>query len=192
MQIRPKHCVYAGALALALIGFALDRALRSGPRDVSAAEIQPKPQDKPPSAAAAAAPAGSRQNNRDDAAAPSSGSASRWLRELPEVPEARDLFAPANLFPAASDGDADGANGKDNDPIAEFIGAHRLNGTFHDGRTSCAVVNGRVVRPGQVMDGFRLTSVDSFRATFREGHREAVLLMNVEDAWREPTAPQTK
>lgn len=191
MQSRRKTYIYVGTLALAVVGFLVDRALQSGPQDAAAREVQPKAHDKPPQTPLAAR--ATQQNTADSGTpAPSPDSASRWLRELPEVTEVRDPFASTNLFPPDAEATAEEAGGKARDPIADFITTHRLSATFRDDRSACAVVDGRVLRPGQQLDGFRLITVDPFRATFRQGNRQAVLPMLTAEQAEENNAAETR
>jgi len=171
MQKRRKTYVYGGVLALALLVLIIDRATRTAPKDVSAAEVPPP--DKA-SASVAPQPTAPRVPEKDTPSAPPL-LAARWLRDLPDVPEVRDLFAPSNLLPPQTQPAEDAPHAPRKDTAAAFARNHRLSATFRDGRSACAVVDGRVLRPGHELDGFRLISVDSFRATFVQGNLEAVL-----------------
>jgi hypothetical protein len=167
-----RTCVLAGIFVLALIALIVDRWMTGGPESASAEEVE-RPASrtetrKPPDVAAPRAA-------RADAAVVEPPSSVGWLNGLPDAPDVRDLFAPAK---ASAKAEADGAEDGTADPVAGFVASHRLEATFQDGAVGCAVVDGRVVRRGQGVDGFRLVSVDAFRAVFRRGGNEAILTMN--------------
>jgi hypothetical protein len=61
------------------------------------------------------------------------------------------------------------------DEVALFIGGHQLTAVVIDPRGSYAVVNDRLLIPGQSLDGFRLVSVGNRSAVFEQGTRRAVL-----------------
>ena len=165
MRNRRKTYIYGGILALAVLALLIDRVMRTAPQGVSAAEV---PSPTPARASAAARPPAPDVPQKTAAPALPS-TAARWLHDLPDVPEVRDLFAPSNLFPPRSEAPESETDVKHKDPVAEFVASHRLSATFRDGQSACAVVDGRVLRPGHELDGFRLVNVDSFRATFVQG-----------------------
>jgi hypothetical protein len=173
MRNRRKAYIYGGILALAVLVLLIDRAMRTAPQDVSAAEVPPPATAKDAAAAAARQPTPEVSLKTAAPALPSA--AARWLHDLPDVPEVRDLFAPSNLFPPRTEARESETDVKHKDPVAEFVASHRLSATFRDGRSACAVVDGRVLRPGHELNGFRLVGVDSFRATFVQGSLQAVL-----------------
>ncbi|MGB9626319.1 MAG: hypothetical protein ACPMAQ_15815 [Phycisphaerae bacterium] len=173
MRNRRKAYIYGGILALAVLALLIDRAMYTAPQGVSAAEVPPSTPAKASAADAARPPAPDAPRRTAAPALPNA--AARWLHDLPDVPEVRDLFAPSNLFPPRSEAPEAETDVKHKDPVAEFVASHRLSATFRDGRSTCAVVDGRVLRPGHQLDGFRLVSVDSFRATFVQGSLQAVL-----------------
>jgi hypothetical protein len=61
------------------------------------------------------------------------------------------------------------------DEVALFVGGHQLTAVVIDPRGSYAVVNDRLLIPGQSLDGFRLVSVGNRSAVFEQGARRAVL-----------------
>ena len=173
MQAERRTYALAAVLVVAVIVLIVDRAMKSGPESASAIEItRPIPEaggrKLPPAAAPGAGGPAAKSSEP--------GSAGEdWLRRLPDEPEVRDLFRSLTARP-----EADGSAAHDTpDPVERFCAAHRLEATFQDGGVGCAVVNGRVVRGGQNIGGFRLVAVDAFRAVFRRGRLEAVLTMDV-------------
>ncbi len=58
---------------------------------------------------------------------------------------------------------------------AAFVRAHRLTAVVIDGRESYAVVDERLLVPGQYVDGFRLVSVGDRSAIFERDGRRIIL-----------------
>lgn len=59
--------------------------------------------------------------------------------------------------------------------IAEFRSVHKLMGVTIRGDVSWALVDDRLVRLGETVDGFELSSVEHYRASFVKGETRIVL-----------------
>ncbi|HOW72017.1 MAG TPA: hypothetical protein PKY77_15565 [Phycisphaerae bacterium] len=176
-----KKYIYGTIFGLACIGFVVDRIIGPGPEEAGARETAAGPAKAAAPAPAATAAGGTKspsaQSEAMAAPEPTSPAAQR-IRDLPEIAEARDLFRPTATEPALSETEQAREQNAELDEVAAFVAAHRLEGTFNDGRLRMAMVNGRTLRPGQVLDGFRLDKVEPYRAIFRNRDREAVLTMS--------------
>ncbi|MBP7933282.1 MAG: hypothetical protein KA354_01425 [Phycisphaerae bacterium] len=176
-----KKYIYGTIFGLACIGFAVDRIIGPGPEEAGAREAAAGPAKAAAPSSAATAAGGTKSppapSEAAAAAEPISPAAQR-IRNLPEITEVRDLFRPTATEPALSETEQAREQDAELDEVAAFVTAHRLEGTFNDGRNRMAMVNGRALRPGQVLDGFRLEKVEPYRAVFRNRDREAVLTMS--------------
>ncbi len=68
--------------------------------------------------------------------------------------------------------------------MATFEQTHRLEGTFIQGTDKWALVDGRILRIGDRLDGFELRAVERYRAIFAQGTQSMAL--------RLPSAGETK
>ncbi len=180
MPARRKTLLYAGGLGLAIVGLIVDRALRQAPASASGEPTRP-----PAGPAAAPPPSAGRT---DVTPTPWRSRAGDWLRQLPDVPEVRDVFDANSLGESDPERTAAGENGGPADPVAAFVASHHLGATFRDRENAYAIVNGRIVRIGQTVDGFRLITIDSFRATFTNGRAVAVLALSAANPAVSPDA----
>jgi hypothetical protein len=91
----------------------------------------------------------------------------------PEVNEvdARDPFTLTGSWQASPAADAPPAP----DEAAVFAKAHPLVAVVVDGRQSCALVNDRVLAPGDRIDGYTLVSVGPKSAVFERQGKQIVL-----------------
>lgn len=175
-----KKYIYGAILGLAGIGFVVDRIIGPGPEAAGANEPaveSPKTPAPSPSVAPAAGNNSPSTRNETPVAPEPLSPAAQGIKRLPEIAEVRDLFRPVALESASSEVEQARRQEAEVDVAAAFIAGHRLEGTYRDGTTRVAMVNGRPLRPGQVLGGFRLERVDSFQAVFRKDGREAVLTM---------------
>lgn len=188
MSSRNKYYVYGAVLGIAVIVLVADRAMRQAPAPAEASDSAAATPQRP-TPARTTSPPSSAAPMAEKASAHVDGSIkSQWLRDLPEVPEVRDLFAMARSKPPETDEQASGQEGRENDPdpSVSFADAHRLHATFQDGRVSYAVIDGRMIQVGQSIDGFRLESVSAYQATFCAGKHKAILSLSSSNSTPDP------
>ncbi len=170
-----KKLVYGLLLAAAVTGLLIDRLHpRRGPAsaraDAASATAAPTPSSAtdrgPPLAAVfekpleSPLPAGSRPGFRDGFA----------------VTDAIRRACEPQAAPNAGDGE-DGRPGAP-EPVAAaelFRAAHRLRGTVLRGGQARALIDERLLAPGDELDGFRLERVEDYRAVFTRGRERVVL-----------------
>jgi hypothetical protein len=176
MALTKERKVYLGLLAAGLAALTVDR-LTGGPEKARAydesAYVVPR------AGGPAVAPAKSPQSSEWTGG----GALATRLQELTdrdpgrEGSGGRDLFrvptawatAPANPSPTT----APVANPAGSP--AEFEKAHRLTAVILSERQSHAIIDGRMIKPGQTLDGFTLLTVTQDAAIFRSRLGTAVL-----------------
>jgi hypothetical protein len=174
MALTKERKIYVGLLAVGMAALAVDR-LTSGPATAQAEDASAYVITRPD--APAATNSTSVAPSAGGTMTPGGGLAAR-LRELAPQPNvapgasARDLFrAPASWAAPA----------QTTQPVArepgpaDFEKSHRLTAVLLQGRQAHAVVDGRMVAPGQAIDGYTLISVTQDMAVFRSKLGTAVL-----------------
>ena len=176
MRLSRKHKLYVGIMALAAAALLTDRLLlqpgQTGPAQAQAAAV---PTARPAGRAAdqAASPAGTAAaaTSVSDRLAAASGSVSRDFAAL------RDVFQPSASWLAVLQGGKSGpAQGAP--PAEVFRQRRRLSAVMVDTDGGLAVVDRRLVKVGEQIDGFELISVAAKSATFAApdgAHVELVL-----------------
>jgi hypothetical protein len=175
-----KKYIYGAIFGVACVGFMIDRMIGPGPEEAGAKETTTGSSKAPapsPSANTADGSKPSAVRNETSVAPEPVSPAAQGIKRLPEITQVRDLFRPMAAETAPSEAEQVRRQETEADVVAAFVAAYRLQGTFHDGAVRVAMVNGRTLRPGQVIGGFRLEQVETFRVVFRKDGREAVLAM---------------
>ena len=170
-----KKVVYGLLLAAAVTGLLIDRLHpRSGPASARADAVtagavpppSPARDGGPPLAAIFEKPLESGPPADPPSAFRDGFAVTDAVRRACEPQEARD--------PGGGEGGQAGAA----EPVAAaeaFRAAHRLRGTVLRGGQARALVDDRLLTPGDELDGFRLERIEDYRAVFVRG-RERVIL----------------
>jgi|SRR5581483_10432434 len=165
MKVTKEQKVYVGVLLIGLVAFGLDRTIFT-PSSAEAADsssdlLVSKPS---PGAHPAAAPKAAVQSNANPI--------SHKLTELSESlhvsgEQTKDAFEPSLTWQGKTAGGA----------VADTRGfeqTHHLNGVMV-GRFPAAMIDGKLVAVGQVLDGYKLVSVTHGAATFQSGETQVTL-----------------
>ncbi len=168
MKLSKKYTAYATILGLAVTAYGIDCAF-FGPKPAEAVAVAA---DEPVgvSASDTVAPAA------EPHIAPAPGVADQ-LRTLSgngniELPKLRNAFSPSSKWIAEKQPEA----ALPREQFAEsFRHAHRVVAIMTDKKGARAIVDDRLLRVGQSIDGFQLTSVDHRSACF-SGHGVQVIL----------------
>jgi hypothetical protein len=83
--------------------------------------------------------------------------------------QGRDAFAFSGSWGATPGPQAVGG------PVGEFIRRHRLTAVAVDGQTAHALIDDRMMVPGQQLDGFTLVSIQEDHVVFASDQRQFVL-----------------
>lgn len=187
MKLTKTHKVYAAVLGLAVAAFAADRfVLSPAPEQAADAAADYRPAAAP--AAAARSHAAARPTTIPTTApavavaaeeSSTSGLAARMqavagAKQLAAAPVA-DAFKPDNSWVpevvVAKPVEAAKPTGPSAETLAakEFAQGHQLTGVMNTRGGGVAVINGKMLRPGQTIDGFRLVSVKARSAQLRRG-----------------------
>ena len=177
MKMTKERKIYLAMLVIGLVALVLDR-LTSSPQNARAEDASSfvvERTDKSASSGGSTVATGAEHT----AVGPDLSVRLRALGERMRLDShSRDLFrAPASWAPktavmplATTAPVADPGS-----PAGEFERSHRLTAVLLSGRQRHAVVDGKMVRPGQAIDGFMLISVTHDTAVFRSGAATAVL-----------------
>ncbi len=172
MALNKERKVLLGLLGSAGLILAIDQFLLgppSGAEAHSAAATGPTNTPSSPASQAAAPAAPSSRELPADVA-------ERWNDRVDAALSESTLDTDLNPFAEASSRSAElGAPGLL--AIEQFVGSHQLSLVMLSGETSMAMVNGKPVRIGDEVAGYRLISVDSRSATFKAGELTARLLL---------------
>lgn len=170
-----KTLTYA-SLAVAAAAFLVDRIFLGEPTAVQA--------DVPvvESTTSAAPTNGNRSATERRAAqppGPPAPSAMTYLSRLPDAPDVpRDAFVPSAAllqhYHRIEEATRQEKQGQDSNAPGSprlFVDTHRLQATFIGTEGMMAIVDGRIVRVGDEMDGFKIVRITADTAEFqREGH----------------------
>jgi hypothetical protein len=176
--------VSGGVLALAVVAFAVDRFVLDGGTPPAEAETAEQLVVKP-AAPAAPSQAGASVTSATAATAttPKGVSLASRLAALAEARRfqaaaADDAFRPsgewlAAAFPPPPAPKAEQAKAKPAAPVAPkldhagaFVRSHTLDAVMKNKGGGMAIINGKLYRPGQYVDGFKLTKVGLKDARF--------------------------
>jgi hypothetical protein len=97
----------------------------------------------------------------------------RLQANLPAFPRMRDAFTPSPAWIANTDKEEAGPSER----AIKFQGAHRLRAILDMRGQKQAIVDDSLVKVGQSLDGFELTSVDNLHAIFVDRDTQAVLTL---------------
>jgi biotin carboxyl carrier protein len=156
MKLNTQKVVYLGILGLAAVAFAADRWV-FGPAAASAQPVG--------AGVAHAAPKIVAAGPSQDALAGLASLSSRLTKAAGEdgvnLDQVKDVFRPSAVWAVKQVETAKGASLAD-----EFREKHQLLAVMSGTRGGIAIINGKTVRKGQTIDGFRLTSVREKSAVF--------------------------
>ena len=169
MKVTKQQKLFAGLLVLGLVALVLDRCVFTP----SSAEASDQASDlliakNPQTKAESPAPA-----HKATATAPAGNPVALKLTELSEsmhLPGAavKDAFCPAPTW-SGTGAPTGGAE------IRSFEQTHTLIGVMSSGGSAAAMVDGKLVRVGQSIDGYKLVSVSKGKAVFQSGEVTATL-----------------
>ncbi len=109
------------------------------------------------------------------ASTPSPTVARRLTQVKTDIRSLRDAFiSPQSVATSAADSVDESATEK-------FVAAHQLQGVLRSTKGHAAIVDGRIVRVGQAIDGFSLKRVDRRSATFMQGDLRVVLALQSDE-----------
>ena len=177
MKLTRERKIYLAMLVVGLAALTLDR-LTSTPQSARAEDASTfvvERTDKPAPSGAPALAFGTEHS----AVGPDLSVRLRAIGERMGLESpSRDLFrAPASWAPrtAANPVPTTAPMADPFSPAGEFERSHRLTAVLLSDRQRHAVVDGKMVKPGQAIDGFMLISVTHDTAVFRAGAATAVL-----------------
>lgn len=166
---RKKVVFYALLMLAAVVGLLVDR-LRFSPASAKGENVAPAPVPSPVSP--------DRASEGEEIGGPVIASLFRAVTGGPEETSDdpnRDAFAVSpdmeehyGHTPArrATDGTGDGSTTEETVDIGTFIERHRLQATSVQKNRAWALIDGRVLRMGDNLDGFTLRRIDHYRVTF--------------------------
>ena len=172
-----KRWIYVGVLALAAIAFVVDRVFLGEPESASA--------DEPLPLATKAKVARDPLTEPEEPVGPIDPTLDR-LEQLPEAVPERDVFSLSGAFLARQkELEEEAAKATEAqeiqkiDPAETFAKQHTLQTTLLGPDLSMAMIDGKVVRVGDTLDGFRLVQINSYRVKFRHGVSGAVVVLSL-------------
>jgi hypothetical protein len=162
-----KQMIYAGAVAVAAAGFVVDRALRNAPSPAAAA----------PATAAGQAGEPDKPAARGTATPAVEDPSLAYLEKMSEGWAGRDIFAPTAAMLARHDDHPVQETKQETvpDPAEAFAAGHHLEATFTGSPGTMVMVNGKLLRQGDSIGGFRLVRIDPRRAEFRSAEHHVIL-----------------
>ena len=177
MKVTLQQKISFGVLGLAAIAFVIDRATSSPTPAAAHAMINPGAKVGPAARAAAAKPAASNSAISDGLV--SLASFSQRLQQAADAEHvdaahANDAFVPSTQWVGArQENDADAA-----ERLAaanHFREKHKLLAVMLSGRGGIALLDGKPLRPGQSIDGFKLSELHERSAVFTSGKMQVLL-----------------
>jgi hypothetical protein len=167
MQLTTQRKIYLAVLALAGLGFGTDRCFFSPPpADAHAAVASAASTPALVSAAPHAASGPSAPEPADAGAVAQRLQAAQGDVELTSL---RDVFSPTSAWTGAARLAPDKARAQAAETIERFRSGHHLLAVMNGGRVPLALVDGKVVHPGQRVDGFRLDQIGEHSVSFTSG-----------------------
>jgi len=159
-----KRWIYVGVLALVVITFVVDRVFLGEPESTYA--------DEPLQQMTKAKAASKTPTNMQEPGEPVDPTLDR-LEQLSEALPDRDVFSLSGAFLARQKKlEEEAAKVTEEkkapkiDPAEIFAQSHSLQTTMVSENLSMAVIDGKVVRKGDTLDGFRLTHIDAYKVKF--------------------------
>ncbi|MDB5299746.1 MAG: hypothetical protein JWO87_1409 [Phycisphaerales bacterium] len=156
MKLNTQKAIYLGVLGLAALAFAADRwvfspaAASAQPAGAGITHVAPK-----------IALAGPSQDGLAGLASLSSRLTKAAEADGTDPDQVRDAFRPSAVWVVKAVETARGSSAADH-----FRDQHHLLAVMSGTRGGIAIINGKTVRKGQTIDGFRLTSVRERSAVF--------------------------
>lgn len=176
MALTKERKVLLGLLGSAGLILAVDQLLLSPPRGAQAQPAQDSPSAAPASQGAADAKAQAEASASQAADGHRQRAIAAWNERLLSAAGADDGPTPDPFAPPAQERPAmPGLLSP-----AEFKSAHKLTAVMNGGDVAVAMVNGRAVRVGEEVSGYRLRSVDARSASFEAGGQVVVLELPVQ------------
>lgn len=176
----PSRLILMVVMALSAAGLLLDRLFL---REPTAAKAEEQPLT-PSAASLSGQSAKSAEPARGETATTDDPSLS-WLNRLEDTPEMpRDIFTPSEellefLAIQASGKDASAEAQKDENDPARFEATHTLQATFLSDDRMMAMIDGKVVRVGSVLDGYTVVRIASRHVECMRDGRQAILRMEL-------------
>jgi len=172
---RNKKTIYLALVVLAGGGFLIDRLFLGEPASADAEETPSAPPNR-------AKPRRTHPSRTPETSPQVADRSLSWLERLSDPPLVRNVFSPSSsmlrhyqkLRQEAKLKEEEDAGPQPGSPEA-FEASHVLQATFVSEGTRLAVVDGKVLRLGRVLDGYRLSGIDSQQATFRRGRDRVTL-----------------
>ena len=185
MKLTKQRKIYLAILALALVALAVDRLLSpsggTAPSEARAssdapAAQRPAPEARKPEAKATAKDAPSASSVLADRLEEMRREKGLDLADAAAVP---DAFTAPKSWPAVSGA----GQATPRQSLAEkFAASHRLEAVMLGSESNYAVVNGRCLRVGETLDGFRLVAIGKQSATFDSEGLQVRLTLEKSDA----------
>lgn len=179
--MQSKRIILIAVMILSALGFVIDRVFYSRPASASAEETSP---DGPAAPSPLPSPKDPGVTTIDTATTDDPSLA--WLNQIEDAPETpRDIFAPsADLIafldaqkPEPGSGNALIGDAEAENDAARFEAEHTLQATFLSDRKMMAVIDGKVVRIGSIVDGYTIALIESDRVICLLDDKRAVLRM---------------
>jgi hypothetical protein len=169
MKVTKQQKVYAGLLVLGLTALVLDRCVFT-PASADASDQASDLLIAKPAQSRTESPA---PNRKATTTAPSGNPVALKLTELSEsmhlpATAVKDAFSPAATWSGSGTTTAGGE-------VRNFEQTHTLIGVMVSGGSAAAMVDGKLVRVGQSIDGYKLISVSKGKAVFKSGEITATL-----------------
>lgn len=176
----PSRLILLAVMVLSAAGFLIDRVFLGEP-SAATAEVQPLAPSGPSSSghpAKRTEPATVETATTDDPSL-------TWLNRLEDAPDMpRNVFVPSDelldfldIRKASEDASA-ASQEMENDP-ARFEATHTLQATFLSNEKLMAMIDGKVVRVGSVLDGYTIVRIGSRHVECRRNGRQAILRMEL-------------
>jgi len=190
MELTKQRKIVFGVLGLALVALVVDQVILPPPNDASAAAVSPHAVTATSSGPTVATAALMKQiestsQTLDDAGTLAARlgalgterhwSASTAVTAFVPSPQWKVVTTSARKTPDDTDIQAEHPD------VTAFVNAHQLTGVMRTAQTTIALIDGKVTRPGQAVDGFVLKTVTPRAATFVSGKHTAVLKLQLPD-----------
>lgn len=182
-----KRWIYGGLLAAAAGAFLLDRLFLDAPEKAVAEERGPATPRKKPAPAPALSPSAPRITDPSLA----------WLEKIADTEAVRDVFMPGPDYLARHrkiQEELQARAEEERGPAAGspelFEAGHQLQATTVTPQGGIAVVDGRCLTPGVIVDGYVLERIEPGRVTFRQGVETATLRLPMPPDQAEAAAPR--
>jgi len=172
-----QRWIYVGVLSLAAIAFVVDRVFLSEPENAYADEPLPS---------VTKAKAANKASSETEVPVDELDPTLDRLEQLPEAMPGRDIFSLSGAFLARRQKleeealkAAEAAEVPKVDPAETFAKEHTLQTTMVSSNLSMAVVDGKVIRIGETIDGFRLVQINSYQVKFKHHADGATVVLSL-------------